>query len=258
MASSKPQAPHPIRVGIVLFPGFEPLDAVGPANVFGAVEGIQMLWIAEQQGPVSSKTGSMTVVASHSFAEMMPQQQQQQQQGGADAADPKLHWLLVPGGVGTRKEVVNPSLLSFLQAWAAPDAGSGLQLCMSVCTGAALLAAAGLLDGRRATSNKMAWEWVTSTGPKVQWVRAARWVADGPFLTSSGVTAGTDMAVAVLKTQLGSEVAGAAAKYNEYMPNAEADVDPFAEAGFVPDVNQLSQLTTATILLEGIDRLPDS
>lgn len=57
MASSKPQAPHPITVGIVLFPGFEPLDAVGPANVFGAVEGIQMLWIAEQQGPVSSKTG---------------------------------------------------------------------------------------------------------------------------------------------------------------------------------------------------------
>jgi hypothetical protein len=50
---------------------------------------------------------------------------------------------------GTRKEVSNPAMLSFLQAWAAPDAGSGLQLCMSVCTGAALLAAAGLLDGRR-------------------------------------------------------------------------------------------------------------
>jgi hypothetical protein len=57
MASSKPQAPHPIRLGIVLFPGFEPLDAVGPANVFGAVEGIEISWIAEQQGPVSSKTG---------------------------------------------------------------------------------------------------------------------------------------------------------------------------------------------------------
>jgi transcriptional regulator GlxA family with amidase domain len=50
---------------------------------------------------------------------------------------------------GTRKEVANPALLAFLQAWAGPDAGSGLTLCMSVCTGAALLAAAGLLDGRR-------------------------------------------------------------------------------------------------------------
>jgi putative intracellular protease/amidase len=60
MASSKPQAPSPIRVGIVLFPGFEPLDAVGPANVFGAVEGIEISWIAEQQGPVSSKTGGCT------------------------------------------------------------------------------------------------------------------------------------------------------------------------------------------------------
>jgi putative intracellular protease/amidase len=62
MASSKPQAPHPIRVGIVLFPGFEPLDAVGPANVFGAVEGIEICWIAEQQGPVSSKTGDTTLL----------------------------------------------------------------------------------------------------------------------------------------------------------------------------------------------------
>jgi transcriptional regulator GlxA family with amidase domain len=93
-----------------------------------------------------------------------------------------------------------------------------------------------LLPACRATSNKIAWEWVTSTGPKVHWVRSARWVHDGPFLTSSGVTAGTDMAVYVLKTQLGSQVAGASAKYNEYLPNTDAEVDPFAEPSFVPDV----------------------
>lgn len=75
-----------------------------------------------------------------------------------------------------------------------------------------------------------------STGPRVHWVRAARWVQDGAFVTSSGVSAGTDMAVHVLKTQLGSQVAGAAAKYNEYLPNTDAGVDPFAEPGFVPDV----------------------
>lgn len=53
----RPKAPSPIRCGIVLFEGFEPLDVVGPVNVFGAVEGIEIRWIAEHQGPVTSRTG---------------------------------------------------------------------------------------------------------------------------------------------------------------------------------------------------------
>lgn len=106
----------------------------------------------------------MTWVANHSFAEVLaavsathttdatgeaPSQQQQPRL--------KLDWLLVPGGVGSRKEVTNPQLLQLIQQLCAPS--YGLQLCMSVCTGAAILAAAGVLDGKQATSNKNVFTW---------------------------------------------------------------------------------------------------
>ena len=73
----------------------------------------------------------------------------------------------------------------------------------SVCTGAGLLARAGILDGRRATSNKRSLDWVISQGPKVEWVPQARWVEDGKFATSSGVSAGIDMALAIIASICG-------------------------------------------------------
>ena len=69
---------------------------------------------------------------------------------------------------------------------------------MSVCSGSAILAKAGLLDGRRATSNKQFFDLARMQSAKVDWVTEARWVEDGPFATSSGVSAGTDMALAVI------------------------------------------------------------
>lgn len=81
--------------------------------------------------------------------------QQQQQPGGAQQQQhsdsnppPSLNWLLVPGGIGTRQEVHNTVLLDYIRSWCADPAAAGLDLVMSVCTGSALLAAAGVLDGR--------------------------------------------------------------------------------------------------------------
>ncbi|KAI8466911.1 MAG: class I glutamine amidotransferase-like protein [Monoraphidium minutum] len=256
-AASTPQ-PAKLFVGVLLFPGFEPLDFVGPINLFGAVgkrpgadAELEMLYIAEAAGPVTSVTGNLTVVASHSFADLPPPSggggeaaagggdaTEAAGGGGAPPARPRapLDWLLVPGGVGTRREVSNPALLSFLSGWCAPAAG--LAVVMSVCTGAALLAAAGALDGRRATTNKIAFDWVASVAPGagVAWQRRARWVRDGRVVTSSGVSAGADMAVAVIKAELGPAAAGWAAKYNEYTPATEAGEDPFADEAYVPDV----------------------
>ena len=101
--------------------------------------------------------------------------------------------ILVPGGIGTRREVDNPRLLEWLNQRAAAAI-----LVTSVCTGAALLARAGLLDGKRATTNKRAFAWVASQGPEVNWIKQARWVEDGKFATSSGVSAGIDMALALI------------------------------------------------------------
>src|SRR5690606_13160876 len=123
---------------------------------------------------------------------------------------PALDLLLVPGGIGTRAEVDNDAMLEFLRT-RVPQA----ELTMTVCTGTALLARTGLLDGRRATTNKAVFHWVAEQGPRVDWVRAARWVEDGPFVTSSGVSAGMDMALAVVARLAGPDMAEALATGTE-------------------------------------------
>ena len=99
---------------------------------------------------------------------------------------------------------------------------------MTVCTGTALLAQAGLLDGRRATTNKMFFAWPEGTWPAVHWVREARWVEDGKFWTSSGVSAGIDMALAVVERIAGSQTAELLATATEYDWHRDAGWDPFA------------------------------
>src|SRR6185295_16465540 len=99
----------------------------------------------------------------------------------------------------------------------------------SVCTGAALLARAGILDGRRATTNKFAFQWVVEQGPRVEWVREARWVEDGKFATSSGVSAGIDMALRVIERTASPEVADRIATAMEYERHRDPAWDPFAK-----------------------------
>ena len=101
---------------------------------------------------------------------------------------------------------------------------------MSVCTGAALLARAGVLDERQATSNKAAFSWVVGQGPRVRWVKQARWVEDGKFWTSSGVSAGIDMALAVIAKLFGEKTGDELALATEYEWHRDAAWDPFARA----------------------------
>lgn len=110
-----------------------------------------------------------------------------------------IDWLLVPGGVGTRSLVQDPTFCTQLAAIA-----QRASLCMSVCTGSALLAAAGCLDGHKATSNKRSWAWASAQGAgRVQWVHQARWVVSHKYWTSSGVAAGMDMALAFITKHAG-------------------------------------------------------
>ncbi len=107
-------------------------------------------------------------------------------------------------------------------------AKSQAEIVTSVCTGAALLAKAGLLDGRRATTNKRSFKWVADQGPKVAWVKEARWVDDGKFSTSSGVSAGIDMALSVIARIADAETAARIAVQMEYEWHRDAGWDPFA------------------------------
>jgi transcriptional regulator GlxA family with amidase domain len=105
---------------------------------------------------------------------------------------------------------------------------------MSVCNGASLLAAAGILDDRPATTNKMFWKNSTMPGPKVKWVKSARWVDDGTVVTSSGISAGMDMSLAVIGRLYGKDIAAWMERFTEYDAHRDPTWDPFAvKAGLV-------------------------
>ncbi|KIC13678.1 DJ-1/PfpI family protein [Leisingera sp. ANG-Vp] len=196
-------------IGAVIFEGFEMLDYFGPLQMFkNFPEDFRILAVSETMAPVRC-SGGPEVVPDRCFA---------------DGAEYDL--LLVPGGMGTRKEAGNTAMLSWLRQ-AAGHAG----IVMSVCTGSALLARAGVLDGLPATSNKRAFDWVRSQSDKVDWQERARWVEAGKVFTSSGVSAGLDMSLAVLARLLGREAAGNAALWAEYLPNLDPDNDPFSLSG---------------------------
>ncbi len=204
---------RPLTLGAVLYEGFELLDMFGPLEMFTAVppELLQVVMIAEKKGTV--KAGSManspmpTFIADYGFDDA-----------------PALDLILVPGGIGTFAELDNEKMLSFLR-----ERAGKAQITLSVCSGSALLAKAGLLDGHRATSNKMFFNLAVAQSDKVDWVEAARWVDDGKLVTSSGVSAGIDMALAIIARLFGSEAAETIARGAEYTWHRDADVDPFVQ-----------------------------
>lgn len=192
-------------VGVVLYPDFEVLDVFGPVEMWANVPGLRVVMIAQKAGPVRSAQG-VTVTADYGF----------------DTAPP-LDIIMVPGGTGTLTELKNPVFLDYLR-----EQDRRSELTTSVCTGSALLAKAGLLTGRRATSNKKFFSIATAQDPKVAWVRRARWVEDGKYFTSSGVSAGTDMALAVVARLYGRDQARLLARTLEYQWSEDAANDPFA------------------------------
>ena len=131
--------------------------------------------------------------------------------------------LLIPGGIGTRKEMANPEFLAELKRLAEAS-----RIVATVCTGSLLLARTGLLDGRKATSNKRVFQQVTTYAPKVNWIAKARWVEDDKYFTSSGVSAGMDMALAVIAKLCGRERSLQIASRAEYEWHEDSSWDPFA------------------------------
>ncbi len=136
---------------------------------------------------------------------------------------PRVDIVLVPGGMGTRALVKDQTFLEWLRAWA-----ESAEFIASVCTGSGLLAAAGLLDGYRATSNKRSFSWASAQGAEVAWIPEARWVEDGNRWTSSGVAAGIDMALALIARLCGEDVASGLADRVEYEWHRDSNWDPYA------------------------------
>lgn len=191
-------------VNIFLFNDFETLDAFGPIEIFGRIDDYSLRFISIQGGIIKSKQGASILTES------------------IDETD-YSGILLIPGGQGTRTLVKDVVFIELLK-----EISSRSKYCLTVCTGSALLAKTGLLDGRKATSNKRAFNWVRSVNSNVNWISNARWVVDGKFYTSSGISAGMDMSLGFISDNLGKAYADEIANAMEYVWNWDKDEDFFA------------------------------
>ncbi len=194
-----------MNINILLFNDFETLDVFGPVEIFGKIENCTLKYYSQFGGIITSAQKTKIITESIICAD-------------------KNDILLIPGGKGTRKLVNDSNFITMLK-----NTAKSAKFCLSVCTGSALLAKSGILNGKKATSNKIAMKWVKSTNNEVQWVDKARWIKDGKFYTSSGVSAGMDMALAFVCDILGREQAVAIANHIEYIWNDDSTKDKFAK-----------------------------
>ncbi len=212
-------------LGVLIFHGFELLDVYGPMDMWSNVNlvpaqlwgdknemvGVNIVTIASNPGDIASHGGMKTVA-----------------DFGYDNA-PKLDYLIVPGGWGAVDLVEDDTTLDWLR-----DQAEKVEILMSVCNGASLLAAAGILDGLEATTNKLLWNEATAPGPKVNWVKQARWIDHGNIITSSGIAAGMDMTHALITRLYGEDVGTWIELWTEYEPSRDPLKDKYAEmAGLV-------------------------
>ncbi|MEV6615933.1 DJ-1/PfpI family protein [Streptomyces sp. NPDC051051] len=187
-----------MQIAIVLFDRFTALDAVGPYETLGRLPDAQTVFVAERTGPVRNETGNLALTADRTLAEV-----------------PHPDIVVVPGGPGQTPQMDNPLLLDWLRA---ADATSTWTT--SVCTGSLLLAAAGLLEGRRATSHWLALEQLRRYGAEPTGERV---VTDGKYVTAAGVSAGIDMGLTLLGRIAGDEHAQAVQLLTEYDPRPPYD-----------------------------------
>ncbi|KII87073.1 hypothetical protein PLICRDRAFT_176870 [Plicaturopsis crispa FD-325 SS-3] len=225
--------PTPLRLAICLYPGVTVLDYQGPVELLGALDPtimsgpygmtlfgknlpkytIENTYFSHSLDPVKPLSGAQ-MIPSRTYSDAL-------------ASGEQFDLILVPGGMLAPQQV-DPSLLLFLKTQA-----PGAKHVLTVCTGSWILSATGLLDGKRATTNKALFKHIVEATKDVpvEWVAKARWVVDEhddqKIWTSSGITAGMDLASAFAEYLVGKEHAVALSNGIEMDARAQDD-DPFA------------------------------
>jgi transcriptional regulator GlxA family with amidase domain len=193
------------KVAILIFDGLTALDAIGPYDVLRQVPGWEVTFVGKEPGQVRTEDGGLGLVADVGIAEA----------GEVDI-------LLVPGGSGERELHSDQEVLEWLRA-----VDRGTRRTTSVCTGSLLLGAAGLLEGRRATTYWQSLEELRDFGAEPV---ADRWVEDGKYLTAAGVSAGIDMALHLVADEVAPEMSQAVQLGIEYDPAPPFDTGSPAKA----------------------------
>ena len=185
------------RIAIVTFPGIQTLDLVGPAEVFATAsrlagaDGYEVETVASSREPIRSSSG----------LQIVPHRSTSALRGPIDT-------LLVAGGLGVRDALGDERLIRWIRAAAARS-----RRVASVCTGSFLLAEAGLLEGRRATTHWASCDELQRRYPGVEVDRNPIYVCDDDVYTSAGVTAGIDLALALVEDDLGADTAREVARW---------------------------------------------
>ncbi|WP_425827187.1 DJ-1/PfpI family protein [Streptomyces fractus] len=187
-----------MQIAIALYERFTALDAIGPYETLVRLPDAEVVFVAERPGPVRTDTGALALVADKAFDEV-----------------PNPDVVVVPGGPGQSDQMENRVLLDWLRA---ADAHSTWTT--SVCTGSLLLAAAGLLKGRRAASHWLALDALAGFGVEPTGERV---VTEGKYVTAAGVSAGIDMGLTLVGRIAGDEHAQAVQLLTEYDPQPPYD-----------------------------------
>ncbi|KAF2131087.1 DJ-1/PfpI family protein [Dothidotthia symphoricarpi CBS 119687] len=218
----------PTHFAALVFPRYQAIDLFGPLDILNT---ISMFYGNESKMHMSIFSSTMDPVSTGlegGFGEkILPTNTFDEVLGNSSRylndTKGEIDVLIVPGGAGTRGDMTLE--VEFVKA-----VYPKLKYIISVCTGASILARAGILDDHRATTNKRSFAWVKSTGgSNVTWVPEARWVEDGNVFTSSGISAGIDVTYAWASHVYGEEVAEYLANSAEYTRWTNASYDPFAE-----------------------------
>ena len=192
-------------INVVLFHNFETLDVFGPVEVFGKADEWEIKYYSLDGGLISNQDNIH--IATEELDQFISDQV-----------------LFLPGGMGARDEINNSGFIDTIKHLATKS-----QFVITVCTGSALLAKTGLLDGREATSNKRSFDWVKQSSDNVIWIKQARWVVDGKYYTSSGISAGIDMALGFIADIKGLKKAREIAKRIEYNWQEDKTIDNFTD-----------------------------
>lgn len=223
------------QIAIVLYPGFTALDLIGPYEVLRWLPDAEVRFVWHDPGPVTADSGVLVIGATHAFGET-----------------PSPDIILVPGGMTTQEHARDPKVLDWVRA-----AHHTATWTTSVCSGSVILAAAGLLTGKRATSHWMALPVLKAFG--VRPVGDERVVRDGDILTSAGVSAGIDLALWLAGEVGGEQRARTIQLAMEYDPQPPFDSGHMSKASIETKAAAVAlmsrelakprQLQAATLLL---------
>ena len=195
-----------MQIAILVFPRLTALDAIGPYEVLSRIPGAELTFVALEPGEMRTDTGRLGITADASIDEL---------------AEPDV--LVVPGGVGNRPLLRDERLLAWVRA---VDEASTWTT--SVCTGSLILGAAGLLEGKRATSHWAYRDELRAYGAEPV---AERVVQDGKYVTAAGVSAGIDMGLTLAAQLTHEDVAKAIQLGIEYDPEPPFDAGSPEKAG---------------------------